>query len=73
MNIEFECESFSGETRYSSNKMAIRVCGAVLNGCVDTSDIIEEYSAEVLLDVMDDDDIIKYLTRQGYTVATDLT
>lgn len=73
MNIEFECESFSGETWRNNERMAIRVCGAVLNGCVDTSDIIEEYSAEVLLDVMDDADIIKYLTGQGYTVVTDLT
>lgn len=73
MNIEFECESFSGETWRNNERMAIRVYGAVLNGCVDTSDIIEEYSAEVLLDVIDDADIIKYLTGQGYTVVTDLT
>ncbi len=73
MNIEFECESFSGETWRNNERMVIRACGAVLNGCVDTSDIIEEYSAEVPLDVMDDADIIKYLTGQGYTVVTDLT
>ncbi|MBT0422962.1 hypothetical protein [Morganella morganii] len=69
MNIEFECESFSGVARVSTGNVLLQVNGATLNGCVDTSDIIEEYSAEVLLDVMDDADIIKYLTRQGYTVT----
>ncbi|HCT1398844.1 TPA: hypothetical protein OTO79_002058 [Morganella morganii] len=68
MDITFECSSFSGVTRRSTGKILIEVDGATLNGCVDTSEIIEEYSAEVLLEEMEDEDIIKYLTGQGYAV-----
>ncbi|HHZ8506563.1 TPA: hypothetical protein ACWL6U_004114 [Morganella morganii] len=68
MDITFECNSFSGVTRRSTGKIVIEVDGATLNGCVDTSEIIEEYSAEVLLEEMEDEDIIKYLTKQGYAV-----
>lgn len=68
MDITFECLSFSGSTWRGNNEVEITVEGAVLNGCVDTSEIIKEYSAEVLLEEMEDEDIIKYLTKQGYTV-----
>lgn len=69
MDITFECDSFSGETWYSSNKMSITLSGVVLNGHVEASDIIEEYSAKTLLEEIGDEDIIKYLTGQGYVVT----
>ncbi|MGJ7318796.1 hypothetical protein ABM054_03495 [Morganella morganii] len=68
MNIKFECSGFSGAGQRSTGRVEIDVDGAVLCGFVDASEIIEEYSAEVLLDVMDDTDIIKYLTENGYAV-----
>lgn len=69
MDITFECNSFSGGTRRSTGKIVIEVDGAVLDRHVDASDIVEEYSANALLDVMEDEDIIKYLTEQGYAVT----
>lgn len=69
MDLTFECKGFSGETWYSSNKMSITLSGVVLNGHVEASDIIEEYSAKTLLEEIGDEDIIKYLTGQGYVVA----
>lgn len=68
MDITFECSSFSGVTRRSTGKIVIEVDGAVLDGHVDVSDIVEEYSANALLDVMEDEDIIKYLTERDYAV-----
>ncbi|HCT9739329.1 TPA: hypothetical protein OUD13_003609 [Morganella morganii] len=68
MDINFECIAFSGVARLSTGNVLLQVDGATLNGCVDTSEIIEEYSAEVLLEEMEDEDIIKYLTGQGYAV-----
>ncbi|MGE1855042.1 hypothetical protein ACMFGU_12785 [Morganella morganii] len=68
MNITFECAGFSGAGQRSTGRVEIDVDGAVLCGFVDASEIIEEYSAETLLEEIGDDDIIKYLTEQGYAV-----
>ncbi|MDH0356516.1 hypothetical protein [Morganella sp. GD04133] len=69
MDITFECNSFSGVTRRSTGKIVIEADGAVLDGHVDISDIVEEYSANALLSEIEDEDIIKYLTEQGYVVT----
>lgn len=68
MDITFECRSFSGVTRRSTGKIVIEADGAVLDGHIDVSDIIEEYSANALLSEIEEDDIVKYLTEQGYAV-----
>ncbi|HDU8602125.1 TPA: hypothetical protein RG680_000869 [Morganella morganii] len=68
MNITFECAGFSGSGQRSTGRVEIDVDGAVLCGFVDASEIIEEYTAETLLEEIGDDDIIKYLTEQGYAV-----
>ncbi|MEQ5123405.1 hypothetical protein [Morganella morganii] len=69
MDITFECKSFSGLTQRGNGDVEITAEGAAISRCVDASAIIEEYSAEVLLDNMEDDDIIKYLTEQGHAVT----
>lgn len=67
MDITFDCKAFSGEV-HGRGYVTLTADGAALNGYVDASDIIEEYRPDVLLDAIDDADIIKYLTEQGYTV-----
>ncbi|HHR5809896.1 TPA: hypothetical protein ACS73A_003688 [Providencia alcalifaciens] len=54
-----------------NRNVEVTLTGAILDGFISVDDIISEYSADTLLDEMDNDDIIKHLESQGYTVTED--
>lgn len=70
MDIKIECDSFQCEAR-GNGDVELIISGANLDGFVGADEIVSEYSANTLLDEMDNDDIIKHLERQGYTVTED--
>ncbi|EGT3589525.1 hypothetical protein I5E95_09215 [Proteus mirabilis] len=70
MDITIECDSVQCEARMN-RKVEVTLTGATLDGFIRADDIISEYSAGTLLDEMDNDDIIKHLESQGYTVTED--
>lgn len=70
MDIKIECDSFLYAARYHRN-VEVTLTGAILDGFISVDAIISEYSAGTLLDGMDNDDIIKHLESQGYTVTED--
>ncbi|EMK3758459.1 hypothetical protein V8167_004079 [Providencia rettgeri] len=54
-----------------NRNVEVTLTGAILDGFISVDDIISEYSADTLLYEMGNDDIIKHLESQGYTVIED--
>nr|WP_285315798.1 hypothetical protein [Providencia rettgeri] len=68
MDITIEGDSAQCEARVNRS-VEVTITGASLEGFISVDDIISEYSASTLLDGMDNDDIVKHLENQGYTVT----
>ncbi|MBG2969532.1 hypothetical protein I4907_02755 [Proteus mirabilis] len=68
MDITIECDSFQCEAR-GNGDVELIISGTSLDGFVCADEIVNEYSASTLLYEIDNDDIIKHLESQGYTVT----
>ncbi|MFL7852814.1 hypothetical protein AAD046_09075 [Providencia rettgeri] len=68
MDITIKCDGIKCESLTNRN-IEVTISGATLDGFVGADEIISEYSAYTLLDEMNNDDIVKHLESQGYTVT----
>lgn len=51
--------------------MEIDIDSIELVECVKPEEIVSEYTAESLLDAMDESDVVRWLENEGYTVTND--
>ncbi|WP_272678427.1 hypothetical protein [Providencia sp. PROV019] len=70
MDITIKCDGIKCESLTNRN-IEVTINGATLDGFVGADEIVNEYSASTLLDEIDNDDIIKHIESQGYTVTED--